>query len=446
MSAQSMGIVAVVAVLAAGGSARADDRLPDDFARSAAVWGGIGGAKNRQACGALDRLPVVLVHGDGQGPEVWFDGEGRALTSSLSAAGFGPCELWAVRLGQTGEPLRSLEELTDDVRFFVVDVLAYTRAPRVQIVAMGEAAVLVHGTLAKYRVHHLVDSVVYVQAPFGGVSGCTAGAAVAGKVLCGALSPGSSFLRRALMPVQAPHALVSVTDAGRRGHLRYLTLGRRSPDDPWQRTTGPGGWALDNAWNLTLPGDGSRDRFVSLDELGRGEAKELLLRFLDRPARLCADDNDADGDGFCARAAGGNDCDDNDPEVHPRAREVEADGKDQDCNAHDLDRSFPGWKCERPLPSAKVDTAQPTAGPVPTKKPEPKTTPTSAPAVGPRPDTEQAPKPVPDPQPPQQADTDMSLMVAESTEDARWMGWAGAVLMVLGALLMLVGKKLTGNN
>jgi len=49
-----------------------------------------------------------------------------------------------------------------------------------------------------------------------------------------------------------------------------------------------------------------------------------------------ADLSDVDGDGYGSRAAGGNDCNDDEASVYPGADEVPGDGIDQDCNGVDL--------------------------------------------------------------------------------------------------------------
>ncbi len=54
---------------------------------------------------------------------------------------------------------------------------------------------------------------------------------------------------------------------------------------------------------------------------------------------------DADGDGFESEAAGGDDCDDNDPEINPDAEDIWYDGKDSNCDgADDYDQDGDGYQ------------------------------------------------------------------------------------------------------
>ena len=57
--------------------------------------------------------------------------------------------------------------------------------------------------------------------------------------------------------------------------------------------------------------------------------------------------DDQDGDGYADIQAGGDDCDDSDPEVHPGALEQWYDGVDQDCQFDsDYDRDGDGYDSE----------------------------------------------------------------------------------------------------
>jgi arylsulfatase A-like enzyme len=60
---------------------------------------------------------------------------------------------------------------------------------------------------------------------------------------------------------------------------------------------------------------------------------------------------DFDGDGF-ARALGGGDCDDADPDTHPGALDLPGDGIDADCDGQDATRALPPPAVMAPLPAS----------------------------------------------------------------------------------------------
>jgi hypothetical protein len=314
--------------------------LPADFPLSPVSWGGLGGAGSGATCRPITHHPVIMVHDDGEGPEAWWRGPDGGTAGALVRAGFDPCEIWAVQLGVTDQPMRSVEELTDDLAFFMGSVLAYTDAPRVQLLARGTGAVLAHATIAKYRLHPQVHAAVYLDAPFQGLGPCDDARCFAGEVRCCSLQPGSLLLRRITTPVQAPLALGATG-----GHLRYLALG--------STPAGIGGWSLAGAANHSLPGLATTPVHLL------GPAWSLVLEALQDPAVACQSEHDGDGDGYCDQAMGGADCDDGDPTVHPGAEEREADGVDQDCNGHEVDRRFPGWACERPMDPQAAEAPPP---------------------------------------------------------------------------------------
>src|SRR5262249_14863440 len=61
---------------------------------------------------------------------------------------------------------------------------------------------------------------------------------------------------------------------------------------------------------------------------------------LDKDGKGDACDEDADGDGFNSLVSGGPDCDDGNAAIHPGAKEIPGNGKDDDCNVATPDRLF----------------------------------------------------------------------------------------------------------
>ncbi len=76
---------------------------------------------------------------------------------------------------------------------------------------------------------------------------------------------------------------------------------------------------------------------------------------------------DADDDEYTAVSAGGNDCDDSDPAIHPHANEIIGDGIDQDCDGVDqcwVDDDNDNYGTDRTWPGSSLDCVTGTGAPV----------------------------------------------------------------------------------
>lgn len=67
---------------------------------------------------------------------------------------------------------------------------------------------------------------------------------------------------------------------------------------------------------------------------GVGDAEDACPHEFGRAANGCRRP-DEDGDGHASTALGGDDCNDDDPAIHPGARDIPHDGIDQNCDGHD---------------------------------------------------------------------------------------------------------------
>ena len=115
--------------------------------------------------------------------------------------------------------------------------------------------------------------------------------------------------------------------------LQPWVLDHQKPLEPAK----PGADRLNNLEQVTLssPDPGSYVVTVKGHELARGPQRFALV--LSDVSTLDKVFFDGDGDGFYSA----DDCDDNDPEVHPDAREQPGNGKDDDCDPKTLDSLVP---------------------------------------------------------------------------------------------------------
>ncbi len=327
-------LLATAACLRAGLAAADRDRLPADFDRPPTVFGGAGGGVSREEARGLARTPVIIIPDAVRGRSPWT---GR-FYDGLRGAGFQPVEIWILEFAPQGGVMTSLEEATDDVKFFIAAVMRYTGADKVQILAEGTGCLLARLTLLKYHIAHWVAAEAYINGPFHGEDPAPDPMlALQGYPNAWVTRRGSTLLREILRHGETPRYPDPV--AGVPFGLPTLTLRAGTP--------GAAPRDLIGAENVVLPGV-APERILDAPE-----AAAACARFLDRPARPYDPARDMDRDGFHGLFEGGPDFDDANAAVFPGAPEVAGDGVDQDCNGCDLAPAR-GRDGEVPLPPIRA--------------------------------------------------------------------------------------------
>ncbi len=320
-------------------------RLPLDFPLHPTTFSAAGGGATHSEREGLRYFPVIMIPDIERGRNDWlgcnpgnaFPNDPAHVYQAFLNAGFQPIELWLFE----HDPLSSLEESTDDLKFFMAAVMGYTGADRVQLLAHGAGCIMARLTLLKYNLPHWVESEVYIAGPFHGCSPLPADETLRGHPNAWWQVPGSELLRETLMPGESPRFIHPASRSF--FYTRTMTLRNGATGGDKLYISNPDSPALEGAQNLRLPG-------LDHDALRASRAATgLYVPFLKRHARAYVAEEDLDKDGFRGAAFGGNDPDDSDPSIYPGALEIPGDGIDQDGNGCDLDPSG-GRDAEIPIP------------------------------------------------------------------------------------------------
>ncbi len=320
------------------------NRLPLDFPLHPTTFSAAGGAENRSARAGLRYAPIIMIPDlerdrddwTGANPGNSFPNDPANAYKAFLNAGFQPIELWMF----TPSPFGSLEEATDDLKFFITAVMGYTGADKVQLLAHGTGCILARLSLIKYRIAHWIESEAYIAGPFHGISNPKPEQTLRGSPNAWWPADGSELLREILMCGETP--VFNNPANGGAFTPRTMTLRNNMPVANSLYSSNPDSPALAGALNLHLPG-------LNHDALRASQpATSLYIPFLKRPARAYVADEDLDKDGFRGIAFGGSDLNDSDPSIYPGAPEIRGDGIDQDCNGCDLAPSG-GRDGENPL-------------------------------------------------------------------------------------------------
>lgn len=210
--------------------APADVAFPSDFPNLRDhEWGYPIGGWGGVAKGLLSRHhPVIFVHGNTRDAADW-DEPARSVKQRFLDAGYSMQELWA--LSYNGKSTKSLPLAfrcrttnganVSDLADFVKAVLAYTGAPKADVIAHSLGVTIVRRMLADYpELAEVIEDFVAIAGPNHGTTVCRRAwlfwlIGWKNFVGCDELAPGSAWLAS----LNGPHG-----ENEARGPTRYLTI------------------------------------------------------------------------------------------------------------------------------------------------------------------------------------------------------------------------------
>lgn len=308
-------------------------KLPSDFKVVSVTYGGAGGGVSRAEAQFLQKYPIIMIPDIGRDHRDWtgsntgnasLSGDGNVYNSFIRA-GFNPVELWMIDFARSGEQMSSIEEATDDLKYYICSVLEYTGAEKVQLLAHGAGALLARLTIQKYNIAHWIESEVYIAAPFHGVASSDAGKSFLGYPNSWGLITGSDLLREITEKGESP--VFYDPNMNKYFSLRTMTISNESDLNYFGKSNSH---VLTGAKNNMIPD-------LDHDALRCSTAStSIYIPFLIHETESLKPGEDKDMDGFKSAEYGGPDSRDDDPEIFPGAMEIPEDGIDQDCNGCDL--------------------------------------------------------------------------------------------------------------
>lgn len=331
------------------------ERLPSDFIKETSRLLKLpseysiiaGGKEHKEQHRNLTHYPVIMIPGNKRTKSDWMGanpGNAKGETNvynKLINAGFTPQELWLYQYTGENKEMQNIEILTDDLKWFIYALIAYTQSSKIQILAHGEGALLAHTTIKKYNLFNLIHSVVYINAPFHGSHIYSYRKALLGVPVSTSASFDSDLLEELSISDETPYNIFE-NEQTKKTAIKYMTIYNPLPYKNSMFLYSPESPSLNGALNHKLTG-------LNHNGLRCSDASSSLFIpfFSDKVIQYDAS-KDYDKDGFMSTNAGGTDCDDGNINIYPGAPEIMSDNIDQDCNDMDL-LPISGKECLVPI-------------------------------------------------------------------------------------------------